>query len=188
MHTALKQRIETMRARMEGRAPVAEIHVSSQLFVSPDPVCARLVDLAGLHDSDLILEPSAGTGAILRAVLAVAPGATCEAVELNGGLYQHLIREFPGVGATCGDFLQFAPPTRYSKILMNPPFRNAQDIAHIRHALTLLESGGVLTAVCLNGPRQEKALWDLCDFREVLPRGTFTYTDVSTAIIRIVAD
>lgn len=188
MHTALKQRIEMMRARIDGRAPVTEVHASTQLFVSPDPVCVRLVELADISDSDRILEPNAGTGAILRAVRASAPGAVCEAVELNAGLCQHLRREFAGVAVTCCDFLQFVPETRYSRILMNPPFGHAQDIRHIRHALDLLAPGGVLAAVCLNGPRQEKAFRERADIWEPLPRGTFSYTDVSTVIIRMVAD
>lgn len=188
MHSALKQRIEMMRGRIEGRAPVAEVHASAQLFVSPDPVCARLVSLAGIGDSDIILEPNAGTGAILRAVRAVAPGAMCDAVELNAGLCQYLRNEFEGVAVTCCDFLQYVPGKRYSRIVMNPPFGHAQDIKHIRHAFTLLAPGGVLTAVCLNGPRQERALKAQSDIWEPLPRGTFTYTDVSTVIIRLVAD
>ncbi|EAO9488456.1 class I SAM-dependent methyltransferase, partial [Salmonella enterica] len=54
-----------------------------------------------------------------------------------------------------------------------------------QHALTLLEPGGILTAVCLNGPRQQKILRPLSDVWEPLPRGTFTYTDVSTVLLRI---
>lgn len=68
MRSELRDHIRTMRARLDGRAPVTEIRASSQLFVSPDPVCRRLVSLAEVVDSDHILEPEAGTGAILRAV------------------------------------------------------------------------------------------------------------------------
>lgn len=94
MHSELKGRIQAMRARLDGRTPVAEIRASSQLFVTPD-------------------------------------------------------------------------------------------LRHIQHALTLLESGGILTAVCLNGPRQQKILRPLSDVWEPLPRGTFTNTDVSTVLLRI---
>ncbi|SBZ41375.1 Uncharacterised protein [Klebsiella pneumoniae] len=38
---------------------------------------------------------------------------------------------------------------------------------------------------CLDGPRQQKALESLADVWEPLPRGTFTYTQVATAILRI---
>ncbi|ECA1876101.1 class I SAM-dependent methyltransferase [Salmonella enterica] len=185
MHSELRDRIQAMRARLDGRTPVAEIRASSQLFVSPVPVCRQMVDLAELDDSDRILEPEAGTGAILRAIREAAPLARCDAVELNAALAAHLRAAFPGVNVRCGDFLDYQPGSTYSKILMNPPFQHAQDIRHIQHALTLLESGGILTAVCLNGPRQQKILKPLSDVWEPLPRGTFTYTDVSTVLLRI---
>ncbi|EAS2062012.1 class I SAM-dependent methyltransferase, partial [Salmonella enterica] len=173
MHSELKNRIQAMQARLDGRTPVAEIRASSQLFVTPDPVCRQMVDLAELNDSDRILEPEAGTGAILRAIREVAPLARCDAVELNAALAAHLRAVFPGVNVRCGDFLEYQPGNFWNKILMNPPFQHAQDIRHIQHALTLLESGGILTAVCLNGPRQQKILKPLADVWEPLPRGTF---------------
>ncbi|EJK34594.1 hypothetical protein KPNIH23_28077, partial [Klebsiella pneumoniae subsp. pneumoniae KPNIH23] len=37
MHHDLKHRIQAMRDKLEGRAPVAEIQGSSQLFVHPLP-------------------------------------------------------------------------------------------------------------------------------------------------------
>lgn len=185
MHSELRDRIQAMRARLDGRTPVAEIRASSQLFVSPDPVCRQMADLAELNDSDRILEPEAGTGAILRAIREAVPLARCDAVEINTALVAHLQAAFPGVNVRCGDFLEYQPENLYSKILMNPPFQHAQDIRHIQHALTLLESGGILTAVCLNGPRQQKILKPLADVWVPLPRGTFTYTDVSTVLLRI---
>jgi 16S rRNA A1518/A1519 N6-dimethyltransferase RsmA/KsgA/DIM1 with predicted DNA glycosylase/AP lyase activity len=83
-----------MRARLDDRMPVTEIRASSQLFVSPDPLCRRLVSLAEVVDSDHVLEPSAGTGAILRAVREGAPRAQCDAVELNADLVCHLRDHF----------------------------------------------------------------------------------------------
>ncbi len=83
MHSELRDRIQAMRARLDGRTPVAEIRASSQLFVTADPVCHQMVDLAELSDSDRILEPEAGTGAILRAILEAVPLARCDAVELT---------------------------------------------------------------------------------------------------------
>lgn len=185
MHSFLKQRLEMMRGKLDNRAPVAEIWADSQLFVSPDPVCDRLVELADIDDSDTVLEPSAGTGAILRAVLRAAPAALCDAVELNGALALHLRRSFERVRVHGGDFMEFTPEKRYSKIVMNPPFQHAQDIRHILRALSLLEPGGILAAVCLNGPRQRDKLKPLAEVWEEWPRGTFTYTDVSTVTLKI---
>ena len=64
MHSQLRERIRLMRARLDNAAPVAEIRAESQLFVTPAPVCDRLVMLAEISNRDHILEPSAGTGAI----------------------------------------------------------------------------------------------------------------------------
>jgi phospholipid N-methyltransferase len=187
MHTDLKQRIDAMRARLDGRAPVTEIHVSSQLFVTPDPVCQQLTELAAIEDADVVLEPSAGTGAILKAVRHASSTVVCDAVEQNAALACQLRDNFPDVNVTCCDFLQYQTDTRYSKIIMNPPFQHAQDIKHVLKALTQLKPGGVLVAICLSGPRQEKALKQLCEVWEPLPRGTFTYTDVGTVMLKITA-
>ncbi|HFY0470439.1 TPA: class I SAM-dependent methyltransferase, partial [Escherichia coli] len=86
MHSQLRERIRLMRARLDNARPVIEIPAESQLFVTPAPVCDRLVTLAEISNRDHILEPSAGTGAILRAIRDTAPGAMCDAVEINSGL------------------------------------------------------------------------------------------------------
>ncbi len=190
MQSALKQRIEMMRGKIERSASVVEIPASSQLFVSSDEICGRLVGLANISNGDRILEPNAGTGAIVRAIRKVAPAAVCDAVEINAELCQHLRNEFEGLNVTCSDFLEYRPHAsegNYSRIIMNPPFNHGADIKHILHARSLLIPGGVLTAVCLNGPRQNKLLKPLSDRWEPLPRGAFAFTDASTVILRLVA-
>lgn len=147
MHHGLKHRIQAMRDKLEGRAPVAEIQGSSQLFVTPSPECRRLVELADVRETDRILEPSAGTGAILQAIRDAVPRAKCDAVELHAGLARHLQAHFPEVRIWCGDFLEYHPERRYTRIIMNPPFHRGDDIRHIRRALTLLEPGGILGRV-----------------------------------------
>jgi 16S rRNA G1207 methylase RsmC len=46
----------------------------------------------------------------------------------------------------------------YDRIVMNPPFENGQDIAHVEHAYELLSPGGRLVTVMSEGPffRQDK--------------------------------
>ncbi|HIF7247166.1 TPA: class I SAM-dependent methyltransferase, partial [Klebsiella pneumoniae] len=122
MHHDLKHRIQAMRDKLEGRAPFAEIQGSSQLFVTPSPECRRLVELADVRETDRILEPSAGTGAILQAIRDTVPRAKCDAVELHAGLVSHLQARFPEVRTWCGDFLEYHPDRRYTRIIMNPPF------------------------------------------------------------------
>ena len=107
MHSQLRERIRLMRARLDNAAPVAEIRAESQLFVSPAPICDRLVTLAEISNRDHILEPSAGTGAILRAIRDTAPEAMCDAVEINSGLVRYLRENFNGVRVQCGDFMEW---------------------------------------------------------------------------------
>ncbi len=108
-------------------------------FCHPLPECRRLVELADVRETDRILEPSAGTGAILQAIRDAVPRAKCDAVELHAGLARHLQAHFPEVRIWCGDFLEYHPERRYTRIIMNPPFHRGDDIRHIRRALTLLE-------------------------------------------------
>lgn len=122
MHSQLRERIRLMRARLDNAAPVAEIRAESQLFVSPAPICDRLVTLAEISNRDHILEPSAGTGAILRAIRDTAPEAMCDAVEINSGLVRYLRENFNGVRVQCGDFMEWQSVQYYSRIIMNPPF------------------------------------------------------------------
>ena len=186
MHTALKQRIDMMRGKIDRCASRIELPGSSQLFVTPDDICGRLVSLASIQENHVILEPNAGTGAILRAIRTAAPAARCEAVEINAQLCLNLQNEFEGATVVCSDFLQFRANS-YDRIVMNPPFNHGADIKHILHARSLLKSDGVLTAICLNGPRQNGTLQPLADHWEPLPRGTFAYTEVSTVLLRIAA-
>jgi len=188
MQTGLKARIAQMQQKLSSRLPVGEVHADSQLFVTPDTVCDRLVALADIRPGDRVLEPGAGTGAILRAVLAAQPAARCECVEVNHALVQHLLSAYPGVPVSCGDFLNYTPDEPFDRIIMNPPFRHAVDLKHIHHARTMLAPAGNLVAICSNGPRQQKALCDLAVYHETLPRGTFAYTDVTTMIVRIDAE
>ncbi|MGD3028226.1 class I SAM-dependent methyltransferase, partial [Escherichia coli] len=119
------------------------------------------------------------------AIRDTAPGAMCDAVEINSGLVRYLRENFNGVRVQCGDFMEWQPVQYYSRIIMNPPFSHGQDIRHILRAFSLLRPGGVLVAVCLNGPRQQEKLLPFSDVREELPRGTFAYTRVPTMIIRL---
>ncbi len=114
MHSQLRERIRLMRARLDNAAPVAEIRAESQLFVTPASVCKRLVTLAEISNRDHILEPSAGTGAILRAIRDTAPGAMCDAVEIHSGLVRYLRENFNGVRVQHGDFMEWQPAQYYS--------------------------------------------------------------------------
>jgi 16S rRNA G1207 methylase RsmC len=116
------------------------------------------------------------------------------AIEINPRLCDRLRIAEEGAQVINCDFLQFdAPATKYDRILMNPPFANADDIKHIRHALGMLKPGGKLVAICANGPRQNAQLRPLVEQHggewENLPPDTFAEsgTAVNAALFTLTA-
>jgi phospholipid N-methyltransferase len=162
-----------------------------QLFPTPGHLATRMVALADIRPNDTVLEPSAGTGVLLDAIRHdAADSVDLTAVEINPNL--------TGIASKArrvhyGDFLQCSAADlgMFDRIVMNPPFANADDIKHITHALTLLQPGGRLVAICANGPRQNNALRPLvADHKgtwEDLPADTFkdAGTGVRTVLLTI---
>ena len=158
-----------------------------QLFPTPATLAARMVELAEIEPGMTVLEPSAGTGRIVQAVMN-AVDTEIVAFEINHALCSQLTASFPSyvLQARCKDFLQVEDGRgQWERILMNPPFENAVDIKHIKHAYELLKPGGKMVAICAGGPRQAEQLKPLADTWEVLPAGTFeeSGTGVSTVLL-----
>ncbi len=121
-------------------------------FPTPDALADQLV--AMLHD-DLpevphILEPSAGTGSLIRAVKRRWPFAqfyACELIEKN----RRLLEKIGGVDLVEHDFMKLTNDGICGEwmhaIVMNPPFGKRADIKHITHALDFLQPGGQLVAI-----------------------------------------
>lgn len=170
-----------------------------QLFPTPASLAARMVRLAELKEGARVLEPSAGTGAILRAVREYADQTLFgmkfarTAVEISAKLCAGLRIAEAGVQVLNCDFLECDAATlgQFDAVIMNPPFANAQDIAHIKHALQFLKPGARLVAICANGPRQNEQLRPLVQQYggswEVLPDDTFKQagTTVRTVLLSL---
>lgn len=151
-------------------------HTSApQLFPTPPDLARHMVELADVRPGHRVLEPSAGTGRLLQALPA---GCDVAAVEINPTLARQ-------IGARCADFLSLPPVADFDRIVMNPPFSNGQDVRHILHARQFLAPGGVLVALCANGPRQRAALRPLATEWHDLPAGSFTSegTGVNVAML-----
>ena len=151
-----------------------------------------MVDLADIKPDHRVLEPSAGTGRLLDP-LYDEEGSACAAselvaVELNQELARRLTRTYVNASVRNADFLQCNGDLgTFDRIVMNPPFANADDIKHIKHAVGMLKPGGKLVAICANGPRQRNALQPVASYWEDLPAGTFAEqgTNVNTALLVI---
>jgi protein-L-isoaspartate O-methyltransferase len=169
------------------------------LFPTPPDLAARMVQLADIQPGQRVLEPSAGTGNLLRPVFNRFTGADCGrvvAVEVNPRLADSLrndrqLRVYANEDnyrIVCADFLECNGDLgQFDRIVMNPPFEDGSDIKHILHAVTMLKPVGKLVAICANGPRQSEKLEPLADTWEVLPPDTFKEqgTGVRTALLTI---
>jgi 16S rRNA G1207 methylase RsmC len=169
-----------------------------QLFPTPEDLAQRMAEVADIHEGQRLLEPSAGLGAIIRAMIRRPNGTKppvwldvrLVAVEISFDLCAALRAAFPSQDVHCKDFLTCnANLGTFDRIVMNPPFANGADIKHILHAKMMLNPGGRLVAICANGPRQQEQLQPLCDMWEALPADTFSEqgTNVNTALILITA-
>lgn len=170
-----------------------------QFFETPDALAERMVALAKIGPNSRVLEPSAGFGRIARAIARHVfqwPQTIVDTlVELDPEKANILAIFGIAEQVLTADFLLCNPYRRqtgntlgigvFDAIVMNPPFTRGQDIQHIRHARWFLKPGGVLVAICANGPRQREALMDECEYWENLPAGTFadSGTNVNTALL-----
>ena len=117
-----------------------------QFFETPDEVADWLVMLAGgINEADSVLEPSAGRGALVKAVHRACPSVTVNCFELMPENTE-LLQKIPGVRILGPDFTQ-SESGRYTKIIANPPFSDNQDIDHVRRMYDMLEEGGTLAAI-----------------------------------------
>jgi protein-L-isoaspartate O-methyltransferase len=161
-----------------------KVVTAPQLFPTPPDLAARLVELANLHEGHRILEPSAGTGNLVRAIRAVAPDAAIDAVEISPELAP--LSQKWATSIRCADFLELNGELgTFDRIIMNPPFTNGADIKHIEHARTKLKPGGRLVAICANGPRQRETLMPEAGEWHDLSEGSFNEsgTNVNAAIV-----
>lgn len=168
-----------------------------QLFPTPTDLARRMAKAAGILAGCRVLEPSAGTGNLVRAIVDSASGFDCVrvvAVEVNATLADRLRTQRQlmlyanesNYDIRQADFLTCNGDLgKFDRVLMNPPFEDASDIRHIMHARTFLKPGGCLVAICADGPRQEEKLRPLATTWEPLPAGTFEGTNVRTVMLTI---
>ena len=163
-----------------------------QLFVTPPGLAREIVKRAQV-EGKVVLEPSAGLGALARECIAQnamgvylveQASACCEALRAAGF--------FPTQGA----FLILAPPQLYERIVMNPPFADGADIDHVTCAFERwLAPGGWLVAIMAVGVkfRQDRkttafrALVEEHGEMEDLPEDAFesSGTSVRTVIVTL---
>ena len=131
-----------------------------QFFQTPGRIAEEMAEWA-VADRSRVLEPSAGHGRLVQAALD-RRAASVVAVELDQDNFRRLTHGRPfgdSVEAYHIDFLKvvdlwLADPAflGFDAILMNPPFRNNQDIRHVAAAARLLRPNGRLAAIVSEHP------------------------------------
>ena len=140
-----------------------------QLFETPDALADRLVKkVLPISESFYILEPSAGRGALIRAIQRECPDAEVTAYEINPDCWPGLSK-MENVELHKDDFLAAKPDVFYKIIVANPPFAKNQDIRHFKQMWSWLAVDGRMTVIMSTHWRFAKD--KVCtEFREFLER------------------
>lgn len=128
------------------RSKTTALSKDLSFYPSPDPVVKTLLANIYLTPESRVLEPSAGTGAIVKALL--RGGARVDAIEVQPDRVAELERiESPRLNVLAANFLQVPANPIYTHVVMNPPFYRTHWMNHVTHAFDFLAPGGTLVAV-----------------------------------------
>ncbi|NIY47311.1 methyltransferase [Cedecea colo] len=169
-----------------------------EFFPTPPDVVRHVIHLADIRDGMMVLEPSAGQGAIAKAAHEAAADVKVDMYELmpaNNDALHALNLRLSGIGEPV-DFLTVQPNQLYDRVVMNPPFGRQADIKHVTHALKFLKPGGLLVSVMASSvtfrsnrltTEFRHLIEDRGGYIEELPEGAFksSGTMVNTVIVVI---
>lgn len=145
MKTLAAPAAESMKERQIRRA-MAELFGKkiAGYFATPAALAADVVAWACLEDHHQVLEPSAGSGALVDAISERHPRVRLGLCEISGTLAD--ILRLKGYRLRSGNFYDLTE--RYDRIIMNPPFEKLQDVEHVTVCYErLLKPGGRLVAI-----------------------------------------
>jgi predicted RNA methylase len=146
------------------RAMIGRRNDGLDFFPTPASVADEMIETAGLTEGMRVLEPSAGMGHIADQIREA--GVEPDVVEFSGDRRELL--QAKGYNVVGHDFMDVTDGD-YDRIIMNPPFGDRRDAAHVQHAYDLLKPGGRVVAIMGEGVffGQDKRAQD---FREWLER------------------
>lgn len=172
--------------------PVPEVIAvdrATECHVTPASVAARMVGYLGPVGDYLTLEPEAGTGNLVQALLDSGHSANeLVAIERHNSLCEAIRARFDGgrsITLLHRCFLDYAQEVagkvEYPRIIMNPPFKHVKK--HMQAALSLLgpsgHSGATLVALVPVTYEHRDA-----NTVEVLDRDTFPNAKVMTKVVK----
>ena len=165
---------------------VIQVDRGTECHVTPLVVAERMVSYLDPVIGAPVLEPQAGTGNLVEALLIA--GYECQnilAIEQNYTLCKQIESRFSGAILPIQKcFLDYSATagSRFPRIITNPPFRNVRQ--HMKAAINLLDRCAFDSAV-LVGLMPVTYDHELAETVEMLPPDTFASTTVYTKIIRI---
>lgn len=181
--------LESLRQRVRTQRP-------DGFFPTPIKLAEHLVALAEIAAGDVVLEPTAGDGAIAEIIARDIPAATLVVCERNYDLRKILeLRGFDLIASN--DFMDLTPMDGlYDRIVANFPFENHRSREMVRHAVSLLKKGGRIVAIlapnAIEGPRPADGAFrdwiaEVASHVEKLPQGSFA-PDTQTGGLLVVID
>lgn len=119
-----------------------------QFFATPDALADLLVHYADIHDLEdgSILEPSAGQGAIIKAIQREY-NVKVDCYELMPNNTTILKESGMDINFLGEDFMNHDVNKKYDVIIANPPFTKNQDIDHLKKMYDCLKDKG--RVVCI---------------------------------------
>ncbi len=125
-------------------------------YYTPDTLAARLVALLPIEATDTVMEPSAGGGAFVRALLPrCARVLACDVEDCEGLRSAHTAHR--------GDFLQCGIGGHWT--VGNPPYREWN--RHLDHALTLGRHVAFLLRLAVMESAARAPMWQRWPLRRV---------------------
>lgn len=132
----------------EIRSKTGALSKDLAFYPTPAKVAQTAIRDLGIGPDSRVLEPSAGTGNIVRELLPL--GAQVNAIEVDRDRYlalQAMGLQHRRLWARRGNFLRMEPQPSYTHVVMNPPFYGTHWMQHVVHAMGWLKPGGVLRAI-----------------------------------------
>jgi phospholipid N-methyltransferase len=174
--TAVKTRQKADITPIEVAKPTF-VGADTNCFVTPPDIAKRMVKY--LSPESLVLEPSAGTGNLIHALIEYGhPITNILAIERSYEIWKALKTRFFDLPGHNQDFLEYNQK-KFDFIITNPPFSRGSAKKHIQKSQSLLNPGGVLIALV-------PVTLDIGNQLETLPSGAFEATAVSTKLIEYI--
>lgn len=168
------------------------VQQATQAFYTPEDEAHTLCRKLGNLEGKIVLEPSAGRGALAD----VAEAAGARVVLVENYHPSVLALQAKGYDVIEKDFLNVTPEQTglVDAIVANPPFSRNADVRHVMHMWEFLKPGGQLAAIMSTAwrsgsqsiQRQFRAFLESHDAEiEEIPAGAFKSSGTGVATVRV---